>query len=284
MESKFNSEAVGSIAHAETGLKKNHQGLLPSASTFNNCLMDLNRKAARKGFSCMPDTNTWCWGDEEGNTLHEGVHRYVKAVYVDAWDSRATADDPYIVAVTGDLARVSFSGKAVTMCGPKQCDRRLVSQLLTGNKGNMNQSRNLYTPAIGGYSTESDMMPLFEELVDTFVAIEKQQYCVVDGKEYEVFIKVLVVADMMFLQKFTGHGGGCASTTHFCMYCSCISKFRHEGEPGGCEDCRQKKKSVRQTRLANLFASRRCDTSPVDRATGSTCASSGQTPWYNLST
>jgi hypothetical protein len=57
----------------------------------------------------------------------------------------------------------------------------------------MNQSRNLYTPAIGGYSTESDMMPLFEELVDTFVAIEKQQYCVVDGKEYEVFIKVLVV-------------------------------------------------------------------------------------------
>ena len=242
LESKFNSEAVGSIAHAETGLKKNQQGLLPSATTFNNCLMDLNRKAARKGFSCMPDTNTWCWGDEEGNTLHEGVHRYVKAVYVDAWDSRATADDPYIVAVTGDLARVSFSGKAVTMCGAKQCDRRLVSQQLTGNKGNMNQSRNLYTPAIGGYSTESDMMPLFEQLVDTFVAIEKQQYCVVDGKEYEVFIKVLVVADMMFLQKFTGHGGGCASTTHFCMYCSCISKFRHEGEPGGCEDCRQKKK------------------------------------------
>ncbi len=122
LESKFNSEAVESIAHAETGLQKNHQGLLPSATTFNNCLMDLKRKAARKGFSCMPD------GDEEGNTLHEGVHRYVKAVYVDAWDSRAIADDPYIVAVTGDLARVFFSGKAVTMCGAKQCDRRLVSQ------------------------------------------------------------------------------------------------------------------------------------------------------------
>ncbi len=97
----------------------------------------------------MPDTNTWCWGDEEGNTLHDGVHMYVKAVYVDAWYSRSTADDPYIVVVTGDLARVSFSGKAVTMCGAKQCDRRLVSQQLTGNKGNMNQSRNLYTPAIG---------------------------------------------------------------------------------------------------------------------------------------
>jgi len=102
LESKFNSEAIGSIAHAETGLAKNQQGLLPSATTFNNCLMDLNRKAARKGFSCMPDTNTWCWGDEEGNTLHEGVHRYVKALYFDAWDSRATADDPYIIAVTGD--------------------------------------------------------------------------------------------------------------------------------------------------------------------------------------
>jgi hypothetical protein len=68
--------------------------------------------------------------EEEGNILHEGVHRYVKAVYFDAWDSRATADDPYIIAVTstGDLARVSFSGKAVTMCGAKQCARRLVSQ------------------------------------------------------------------------------------------------------------------------------------------------------------
>ncbi len=95
----------------------------------------------------------------------------------------------------------------------------------------MHQSRTLYTPVIGGYSTESDMMTLFEQLVDTFVEIEKQQFCVVDGKEYEIFIKVLVVADIMFLQKFTGHVGGCASTTHFCMFCSCISKFRHEGQP-----------------------------------------------------
>ena len=66
-------------------------------------------------------------------------------------------------------------------------------------------------------------MPLFEQLVDAFVEIEKQQFCVVDDKEYEVFIKVLVVADMMFLQNFTGHGGGCASTTHFCMFCNCMS-------------------------------------------------------------
>jgi hypothetical protein len=70
-----------------------------------------------------------------------------------------------------------------------------VSQQLTGKPhmtalgeryyNNMNQSRNLYVPAIGGYTTESDMMPLFEQLVDYFVEIEKQQFCVVDGKEYE---------------------------------------------------------------------------------------------------
>ena len=241
LESKFNSEALGSIAHCETGLKKNQQGLLPSATTFNNCLMDLNRKATSKGFSCMPDSNTWCWGDAEGNTLKEGVHRYVKAVYFDAWDERATADDPYVLVVTGDLARVSFSGKAVTLCGAKQCDRRLVSQQMTG-KANMNQSRTLYTPAMGGYTKESDMMPLFEQLVDYFVEIENQGFCVVDGKEYEVFVKVLVVADMMFLHKFTRHGGCCATTTHFCMFCSCMSKFRHEGQPGGCEDCRNIRK------------------------------------------
>jgi hypothetical protein len=26
------------------------------------------------------------------------------------------------------------------------------------------------------------------------------------------------------------------------MFCSCMSKFRHEGQPGGCEDCRNKHK------------------------------------------
>jgi hypothetical protein len=80
------------------------------------------------------------------------------------WDSRATAGDPHILVVTGDLARVSFSGKAVTMCGAKQCDHRLVSQQLTG-KANMNQSHTLYTPPMGGYTEKSDMVPLFEKLL-----------------------------------------------------------------------------------------------------------------------
>ncbi len=72
-------------------------------------------------------------------------------------------------------------------------------------------------------------MPLFEEMIDYFVEIENQNFCVVDGKEYEVFVKILVVADLMFLQKFTKHGGCCATTTHFCMFCSCMSKYRNEG-------------------------------------------------------
>jgi hypothetical protein len=36
---------------------------------------------------------------------------------------------------------------------------------------------------------------------------------------------VLVVADMMFLHKFNERGSGCAGATHFCMFCSCMSKF-----------------------------------------------------------
>jgi hypothetical protein len=104
----------------------------------------------------------------------------------------------------------------------------------------MNQSRNLYVPAAAGYVTESDLMPLFEQLVELFVEIEHQKYVVVDGTRYDnVFIKVLIVADMMFLHKFTERGGCCAPTTHFCMFCSSMSKFRNEGEPGGCDACRR---------------------------------------------
>ncbi len=82
-------------------------------------------------------------------------------------------------------------------------------------------------------------MPLFEQLLEYFVEVEKQKFIEVDGQRYDnIFIKVLVVANMMFLPKFTGRGGGCAKTTHFCMFRSCINKFRHEGEPGGCDGCR----------------------------------------------
>ncbi len=110
-----------------------------------------------------------------------------------------TENDPYILVVTGDLGRVPLNGKFVTMGGPKEADCRLASQTLTGNDY-MSQSRTLYTPAIGGYATEAQLIPIFEELVELFIEIEKQKYVIVDGQRYDtVFIKVLVVADMSFL-------------------------------------------------------------------------------------
>ncbi len=117
------------------------------------------------------------------------------------------------------------------MCGVKECDPRLVSQKLT-QVNNLNdpsrakkignQSRNLYLPAMGGYTDESTstLMPLFEELVEIFVEVEKQNFCVVDGQKYDVFIDVKVVADMMFLQ-LTERGGCCATTTFFA--CSVVA-------------------------------------------------------------
>jgi hypothetical protein len=242
LESKFGGEAVGSIAHCEPGHHKHMRGLMPSATSIGNMHRKMNRRAAELGLSCMPETKTWCWGDSTGNQLREGVHRYIKAVYYDKWDTRVTADDPYVVVLTGDLARVSLKGKFVTLCGAKECARRLKSQKQTvGHQNNMNQSRNLYVPAAAGYVDESDLMPLFEQLVDLFVEVEQQQFIIVDNNvRYDnVFIKVLVVADMMFLHKFTERGDCCAATTHFCMFCSCMSKYRHEGEPGGCDDCRR---------------------------------------------
>jgi len=241
VESKFGGEAVGSIAHCEEGHTKHMRGLMPSATSIGNMHRKMNRRAAALGLSSMPDTKIWCWGDSTGNEMREGVHRYIKTVYYDKWDTRVTADDPYVVVLTGDLARVSLKGKFVTLCGAKECDRRLKSQKQTvGHQNNMNQSRTLYVPAAAGYVDESDLMPYFEQLLELFVEVEQQRYIIVDNKRYEnVFIKVLVVADMMFLHKFTDRGGCCATTTHFCMFCSCMSKFRHEGEPGGCDECRR---------------------------------------------
>ena len=241
LESKFGGEAVGSIAHCEEGHTKHMRGLMPSATSIGNMHRKMNRRAAALGLSSMPDTKIWCWGDSTGNEMREGVHRYIKTVYYDKWDTRVTADDPYVVVLTGDLARVSLKGKFVTLCGAKECDRRLKSQKQTvGHQNNMNQSRTLYVPAAAGYVDESDLMPYFEQLLELFVEVEQQKYIIVDNKRYEnVFIKVLVVADMMFLHKFTDRGGCCATTTHFCMFCSCMSKFRHEGEPGGCDECRR---------------------------------------------
>ncbi len=38
LESKFNSEAIGSIAHCQPGHEKHTQGIIPRATTANNFL------------------------------------------------------------------------------------------------------------------------------------------------------------------------------------------------------------------------------------------------------
>ncbi len=88
------------------------------------------------------------------------MNRYVYETYFKAHPALATVEDPWIVPVTGDLARVSFRGKSITMCGVKQADLRLPSQVLTGKT--MNQSRNLYAPAVAGFTDEKKMMPYFD--------------------------------------------------------------------------------------------------------------------------
>ncbi len=58
------------------------------------------------------------------------------------------------------------------MCGVKQANPRLSAQFATGKT--MNQSRNLYAPAVAGYTDEKTLMPYFEEMVAAFVDIEKK--------------------------------------------------------------------------------------------------------------
>ncbi len=91
--------------------------------------------------------NAWFLGDAHGR-FTKGVNRYVFEVYckIDLECEIAPADDPWLVPLTGDLARVSFRGKHITVCGVKQADIRLPSQKATGKT--MNQSRLMYTPAL----------------------------------------------------------------------------------------------------------------------------------------
>jgi hypothetical protein len=58
----------------------------------------------------------------------------------------------------------------------------------------MSQSRTLYVPAIaiGGYATEGQLMPVFEELVELFIEIEKNQFIIVDGNRYDNVIMFLL--------------------------------------------------------------------------------------------
>jgi hypothetical protein len=70
------------------------------------------------------------------------------ANYKTAANASLTKTNRWMLPLTGDLARVNLRGKGITMCGVKEADPRLPSQFLTGKT--MNQSRNLYTPAVAG--------------------------------------------------------------------------------------------------------------------------------------
>ena len=240
VDSRFNSMSLESVAHCESGRRKYERGLLCGASTLRRTQKQVLKLATSVGFSSFPtheNGNVWCWGDDKGD-FATGVNRYVYEIYVKARSPLVTKKRPWIVPLTGDLARVSTRGKAITMCGPKQSDPRLPCQHGTGKTSN--QSRNLYTPAVAGYVDEAHLMQYFDRMVACFKDIEARGYCVVNNVRHEVFIDVIVVADMSYLHKYLRRGGGSHCCTHFCFLCSISSKYRQEGYPGGCRKCRGK--------------------------------------------
>ena len=48
-----------------------------------------------------------------------GVNRYIYETYYKLHSTVATKEYSWTVCVTGDLARVNFRGKGITMCGVK---------------------------------------------------------------------------------------------------------------------------------------------------------------------
>ena len=235
---QFNATAVGAVSQCQEGIKKYERGILCSDTTLRRTQKRVLNLAKSLGFSSFPtveEGKVWCWGDEHGEFM-TAVNRYVYEIYVKARCALVTKDKPWLVALSGDLVRVTTRGKSMTICGPKLVDSRLTCQQATGKTSN--QSRNLYTPAVAGYVDEAYLMKYFDRLVDCFRVIEEQGYCVVHNERHEVFIDVLVVADMAYLHKYLRRGGGSHSCTHFCFLCSISSKYRQEGYPGGCRKCR----------------------------------------------
>ena len=241
MLSTFNASAVGSIAKCEGGKHKGEMGLLCSESTLRRTMDLVHDQAVQLGFSYMPEGGlgkVWCWGDSD-KLLRKAVNLYVKAVYYDACCDDVTDHNPWVVPITGDAARTSQRGTVVTVMGPKQSDGRLKNQERAGHSL-MCQSCDMYTPAVAGFATESEIMEYFHALVSEFQQIERQGFCMVNGHAYKVPIKVYVVADLSFLHKYVRRGGSSHSSTCFCMMCSAFRNFRHEGYPGGCRKCRRK--------------------------------------------
>jgi hypothetical protein len=240
--SSFNPSALGAISSCEGGKAKGEMGLLCGESTLRRCMDQVFQLAQKLGFYILPKEHAgtiWCWGDDTC-LLRTAVHRYVKRIYYDACCESMNKDAPWIVPITGDGVVTSRRGTFATVLGPKLANRRLVQQEKTGKT--MNQSSDMYTPAVAGFVDEAELMPYFHRLVSEFLQIEEQQYCVVNGKRYPVYLQIIVVADLSFLHKYTGRGGGSHASTCFCMLCGALRHFKHLGYPGGCLDCRERGK------------------------------------------
>ncbi len=104
--------------------------------------------------------------------------------------------------LAGNLARISYRGKGITMCGVKEADPRLASQKLTGET--MNQSKNLYPPAVAGAIRrwKNNDNFVFDEMVEAFMEIERRGYCMFENERKYVNIKCVIVGDMSFLHKY----------------------------------------------------------------------------------
>jgi hypothetical protein len=154
MESKFNVKVSTDIQYCDPCRKKYSRGLLPpSDRTCRRIIQQRVYSAAEKiefaSFPVEQEGNIWCWGDENGDNFTKGVNCYVYEVYQKtAMNASVTESNPWIIPLTGDLARVSLRGKGIPMCGVKEADPHLPSQFLTGKT--MNQSKNLYTLAVAG--------------------------------------------------------------------------------------------------------------------------------------
>jgi hypothetical protein len=239
MNSIFNASALGAIASCEGGKAHGEIGVLCGESTMRRCLKEVHALAVDLGFYSMPELeegNVWCWGDENG-AFKTALNHYVKTIYYDACCDSVTPNEPWILPLTGDGVRTSTRGRLVTVVGLKMSDHRLVNQERSGKT--MFQGSDMYTPAAAGYVDENGLMEFFHLLVKECLKIEEQQYCVVNGKKYTVYIKVAVIADLAFLHKYVQRGGGSHSTTCFCLFCGALRNFRHHGYPGGCRKCRR---------------------------------------------
>ena len=132
MDSSFNPTAVGAIRACEGDVAKGEMGLLCGASTIRRRLQRVHALAVSIGWTWSPPDlhgEGWAWGSDEEGAFKRGVNLYVKLVYHDVCSDEVCAEDPWLVCLTGDAARVSQRGVIVTTCGAKEVDRRLPSQL-----------------------------------------------------------------------------------------------------------------------------------------------------------